>query len=75
VPTELVRIATLEECDLIDRFFTTPYNPNMGHSLRHFIHNLHEKGHIAWFIRKMPFVRIKHDKVCKDYIFFSIYIN
>jgi hypothetical protein len=72
VPTELVRIATLEECDLIDRFFTTPYNPNMGHSLRHFIHILHEKGHIAWFIRKMPLVRIKHDKVRNDYQLFSI---
>jgi hypothetical protein len=53
VSTEPVRIATLQEFDVIDRFFTTSCNLNTGHILRFFPH-LHEKGHKACVLRKMP---------------------
>jgi hypothetical protein len=36
VPTGLMRMATLWEFGVIDRFFTTSCDPNMSHSIRLF---------------------------------------
>jgi hypothetical protein len=74
VSTKIVRIATLSEFHVIDRFFTTSCDLNMGQLLDFFHHILHEKGHKAWFLRKMPEVRLKHYKLLKDELFFQLCI-
>jgi hypothetical protein len=64
VPTELVRIAALQESDAIGRFFSLLLycDTNMGHPLRFLSTFCMKKDrHKAWFIRKMPGVRIKQN--------------
>jgi hypothetical protein len=41
--TELVSIATLQEFDETDRYFTTFHDPKMGLTLRFFLHISSEK--------------------------------